>query len=165
MRRELPKLHARLMEEANNAPITYRSIYPIQLPKYDFDRQGYVLHFGVALRGAILNKGEGEGFISMNPDQAEKFKKDCMGNRLNCVLHLETIFQVVSAKGDYDWLYAHVKRSRIYMKSVIAPGKETILSKLLIENTVSKIRANPAFGIDEGDPDTQDSENSIEITF
>lgn len=163
-RRELPKLQKRLMEDASNVETTYRVISSINLPQYDFNRRGYTLSYQISQLGLILDKEKsGSIFMSMDPDSAEQFKKDCAVN--SCKFYVETVYEIVSSRLMHMntlQMITKIKSLRIYKEMSSAQGKEMILSGLLIEIPISKLKPNPSYVRSGGEPDNKDS---MSITF
>lgn len=164
MHRELPKLHKRLMDEANNASTTYREVFKVGLGQYDFDRKSFLIGIPGS-RLVTLNRGaSGEVFLSMNMDKAEQFKNDTRSG-----IFIEKIFQVVDvSKDQFQFVLAQIERIKVYKNGVSMSGKETLLSDLIMDIPVSKLDSNQAYST-QGGPSVlsgsgKDS-NSIQINF
>lgn len=171
MRRELPKLRQRLMEDIKNIPTTYRLVAAVSIGAYDFQRKGYSLGMPGIQTVLLDRRGTEAAFLSMSPDRAEQYKKDCAGSGKTCTLYVEVVYQVVnaemvSATTHSAVLYARIKRLRIYKQGLSARGKETILSELLREVPVAQL--GPSLNYETlaaDDADIQDSEDNLHLSF
>lgn len=164
MHREIPKLHRRLMDEADNAPTTYRTVHRTPLEPYDFNRQV----FPVTTTGSRLVTFDrvysGKIYLPIGMDSAEQFKNYTRGT-----VFIERVYEVVGISIDgYSRPLAHVKSLKVFKNGLEKTGKETLLNNLIMNIPISELDPYPPFALQGGQPalsDSGDNDNSIQINF
>jgi len=131
-RRKSKELEKRLYEDAAKVPLIYRFVVPADLGTYDFKNQRYQIWVRKQLP-VVPDISISHFFLNMPPDEAERFKKDCVGNRGVCKLYMEWVVEVVGSLGPGGALpVADVKQLRVYRTSNNDAAPDALLSDLVL---------------------------------